>query len=197
MIATDEVIERYRQNYGLSDSIGATHVEQHRALETELTQRLWKSTPQNRWQVFDDCYTELYKGLPWLNESGTESRWKTAGPWPRLLKNKSTILEVGSGAGELIRQLASLGHQCVATEITPERGEKHVRDVPGLQWHTTDGVNLADFETPGTYDVVISSQVVEHFHPDDVQKQLRQCSPSAETRRGIYLRYTARGDRPP
>jgi SAM-dependent methyltransferase len=164
-----DILLRYRRNYGLSDAINLTHVNQHRELEAELTKRLWNSTPANRWKVFDDCYTSLYKGLPWLNGSGSEKRWEKPGPWPRLLKKRSTILEVGSGSGELVRRLVSLGHHCVATEITVERGEKHVKDVSGLEWRSTDGVNLARFEKPGTYDVVISSQVIEHFHPDDVR----------------------------
>lgn len=164
-----EIVSRYRKNYGLSDAINAGHVEQHRKLEAELTKRLLSSTTENRWQVFDDCYTTLYKSLPWLNGSGSETRWEKSGPWPRLLKKRSTILEVGSGAGALVRRLAALGHQCVATEITPERGERHVKDVSGVEWRSTDGVNLAKFEQPGSYDVVISSQVIEHFHPDDVK----------------------------
>jgi len=164
-----ELVLRYRKNYGLSESIDAKHVATHRDLEAELTRRLWASTPVNRWQVFDDCYTTLYASLPWLNGSGTESRWAKPGPWGRLLKKPSKVFEVGSGSGELIRCLASLGHHCVATEITPERGERHVKDVPGLEWKSTDGVNLARFEQPGSYDVVISSQVIEHFHPDDVR----------------------------
>ena len=163
-----QLVLRYRANYGLSAAINARHVAQHRQIEEELTKRLWNSTPENRWDVFDDCYTLLYKSLPWLNESVGPSRWARTDPWPRLLKKRSTILEVGSGGGELIRRLATLGHRCVATEITVERGEKHVTDVAGLEWKSTDGVNLAKFEQQETYDVVISSQVIEHFHPDDV-----------------------------
>jgi SAM-dependent methyltransferase len=163
-----ELVLRYRTNYGLSAAIGAGHVAKHRQIEEELTRKLWNSTPADRWHVFDDCYTTLYKSLPWLNETATEGRWQKADPWPRLLKRRSTILEVGSGGGELVRRLVSLGHRCVATEITVERGEKHVADVAGLEWKSTDGVNLAKFEQQDTYDVVISSQVIEHFHPDDV-----------------------------
>jgi SAM-dependent methyltransferase len=168
MVIEQDVVTRYRKNYGLSAAIGPGQVKQHVELETALTRKLWESTPENRWQVFDDCYTTLYKSLPWLNSQGTDQRWQKAGPWPTLLKKRATILEIGSGAGELIRRLASLGHKCVATEITVERGEKHVKNVDGLEWRSTDGVHLTRFEKEGTYDVVISSQVVEHFHPDDV-----------------------------
>jgi SAM-dependent methyltransferase len=165
-----QIVSRYRKNYGLSESISAVHVRQHVELETELTKRLWSSTPQNRWEVFDECYTTLYKSLPWLNGSGSEQRWNKPGPWPTLIKKQSAILEIGSGSGALVRRLASLGHRCIATEITPERGGRNSKDAFGVEWRSTDGVNLAKFDQPGSYDVVISSQVIEHFHPDDVQK---------------------------
>jgi len=37
-----------------------------------------------------------------------------------------------------------------------------------LVWRTTDGVNLSQFEKEATYDAVISTQVIEHLHPDDL-----------------------------
>jgi SAM-dependent methyltransferase len=60
------------------------------------------------------------------------------------------------------------GHRCVATEITHERGSKHLAESDGLRWHITDGVHLASFEPDDAYDTVISTQVIEHFHPDDL-----------------------------
>lgn len=165
-----EILSRYRSTYGLSEAIGVEHVERHKQLEGELTRKLLDSTPQDRWRVFDDAYTTLYASLPWLNE-GVGHRPPDAKnvAWQRLIgKPAKKIFEVGSGKGHLIRHLARLGHQCVATEITVERGAKHVRNVEGVEWRITDGVHLADFEQPETYDVVICSQVIEHLHPDDV-----------------------------
>jgi SAM-dependent methyltransferase len=165
-----EIVSRYRKLYGLSDSVGLEHVERHRKLEAELASKLLCSTPENRLQVFADCYTTLYKELPWLNE-GIGHRPPNAKDraWQLLLKKPSMIYEVGSGKGHLISHLARLGHHCVATEITVERGAKHVRNIDGVEWRGTDGINLARFEQPETYDVVICSQAIEHFHPDDVQ----------------------------
>jgi SAM-dependent methyltransferase len=168
-MTAQEIVSRYRKAVGFSDAIGAQHVEQHRKLEAELTKQLLHSTPENRWQVFDDCYTTLFRNLPWLNTAGVEQHWAKDRNWPRLLKHRSTILEVGSGKGDLIRRLARLGNTCVATEITVERGNRHIEDIEGLEWRSTDGVNLGKFERADTYDCVISSQVIEHFHPDDVK----------------------------
>ncbi|HUB65215.1 MAG TPA: class I SAM-dependent methyltransferase [Methylocella sp.] len=165
-----EIVSRYRDNYGLSDAVGIKHVEQHRELEADLTRKLLSASPENRWRVFDDCYTTLYQSLPWLNGAGEDAHPRKERAWRGLLKKPSAIFEVGSGDGRLLRYLATLGHHCVATEITAERGARHVQDVAGLEWRITDGVNLAKFEPVETYDVVVSSQVIEHFHPDDVQR---------------------------
>ena len=42
-----------------------------------------------------------------------------------------------------------------------------------MTWRTTDGVHLTEWERPGSFDAVISDQVVEHLHPDDVLTHLR------------------------
>lgn len=169
LLTEREIISRYRENYGLSNLVSGDQVRRHKQLEAELTEKLMSSTPETRWQVFSECYTSLYRDLSWLNEASAGKPRTKDGAWPKLLKNRSVIFEVGSGKGDLLRSLAKLGHDCVGTEITIERGEKHVDEVDGLKWRVTDGVNLAKFEPMEAYDVIISSQVIEHFHPSDVQ----------------------------
>lgn len=79
------------------------------------------------------------------------------------------IYEVGSGKGEMIEYLAKCGFECKATEITRERGSKYITDPSlNLSWGNSDGVNLDNFEKKEFYDLVISNQVIEHFHPDDL-----------------------------
>ncbi len=68
----------------------------------------------------------------------------------------------------MITYLASIGHECRATEITRERGAKHVTQHKNLAWSVSDGIHLDRFEPAGFYDVVVSDQVIEHLHPDDV-----------------------------
>ena len=83
-------------------------------------------------------------------------------------KTTRRIYEIGSGKGALIYQLARTGYLCRGTEITRERGSKHVREHENLSWNTSDGVHLDQFEESASYDVVISNQVIEHIHPDDL-----------------------------
>ena len=167
------VIHRYRNNYGLGDDIGENEVRRHWEVESALTQRLLKSSKANRWSVFQECYTELYSELPWLNKSEDEADANSLRPWLRLIPKGSSVFEVGSGKAQLLKFLAANGYKCVATEITPERGERHAEGLSNLKWHVTDGVNLTSFETPSSYNVVISTQVVEHLHPEDILDHLR------------------------
>lgn len=163
-----DVVSRYRRNYGLSDEIGIEQVQAHEQLEARLTRELLASTPAMRWEVFSAAYTELYESLPWLNTSDdSRPAWWTAA-WLKLIPARSDVIEIGSGRAALLRDLVRSGHRCVATEISPERGSKHLAESDGLQWHTTDGIHLAAFEPDKAFDVVISTQVIEHFHPDDL-----------------------------
>lgn len=166
MMINQQVVDRYRRNYELGNDIGEYHVRRHWELETALTGKLLRSNRAERWNVFSECYTELYAKLPWLNKPEIASY--DYSPWSRLIGQKSRIFEIGSGKAQLLKYLVSVGHDCVATEITTERGAKHAADLTGLTWHQTDGVNLAQFEMAASYDVVISTQVVEHLHPDDI-----------------------------
>ena len=40
----------------------------HWELEKKLTKILRDSTTENRWEIFEKCYTKLYNELDWINE---------------------------------------------------------------------------------------------------------------------------------
>lgn len=170
------LVARYRANYGIADDVALTgeQMRSHLELERALTDQLRASTPQTRRETFERCYDELYGKLPWLASTGTPpdvdaSQWTAA-----LGAPPQRVHEIGSGAGGLARSLAALGYTVEATEITLERGGP--RDaVAGLTWAVTDGVHIEQFATSGPYDAVISDQVVEHLHPDDVVTHFAGC----------------------
>lgn len=147
-------------------------VRQHWRTETTLSRILRQSEPVGRPAEFERAYGQFYQELYWLNE------WKKMssgggdafayGFFTRLLGKACDIYEVGSGKGELIRFLASKGYRCTATEITAERGKKWHADSANLTWKSSDGVHLAEFEPEASQDAVISNQVIEHIHPDDL-----------------------------
>jgi SAM-dependent methyltransferase len=172
VVIDEATIGRYRRNYSLDQSIERDHVQKHWELETRLTEELLGSRPEDRWETFERCYSTLYTELPWLNKP-SERDPRQFRPWLRLVPRDATVFEVGSGKAELLHFLAANGRKCVATEITKERGSKHASDDSSLIWHSTDGVHLDQFEPPNSYDVVISTQVAEHFHPDDLLPHLQ------------------------
>jgi SAM-dependent methyltransferase len=164
-----ELLERYVRNYGLDSAPpnGVDDVRFHFDLETRLTQELLASTAEDRWDVFNRAYSELYEKLPWLSQSGgtpDPERWeRLIGPAPRR------VYEVGSGAGGLARALAEHGYTVVATDISRERGDDRLGG-PRLIWGVTDGVHLERHADAGSFDAVLSDQVIEHLHPDDVTR---------------------------
>ena len=196
-----ELIDRYKKNYNIPTDAEITEEMflAHWELEKRLTKELLQSNPENRWEVFERCYSTLYSELWWLNQFGGANR--TLLP-SQLYKNWLYLIgpppkknyEVGSGKGDLIAYLASCGFECRATEITRERGKKYISEHPYLSWAISDGVHLERFEAPTSYDVVISDQVIEHLHPDDLYEHFKGVLSILSSREGgeIHLRYTSR-----
>jgi 2-polyprenyl-3-methyl-5-hydroxy-6-metoxy-1,4-benzoquinol methylase len=172
---TDDILQRYRDNYGIPSGVTVTKdmVQQHVELEWELKETLLHSVPANRSEVWADSYDTLYRSLPWLADlSSIEHRDDDVeyGHFLKLIPPGSRVIEIGSGVGLLAKYLMAQGRPCVATEISAERG---IREDGTIEWHNTDGIHLDDFEPAGSYDTVLSSQVIEHFHPTDVKRHFR------------------------
>lgn len=163
-----ELLSRYRQNYGISFDTAEPTIEQvqfHLELERALTAELLASTPEDRWATFQRCYDRLYTSLPWLSSTGAEP---DIAVWIRTLGSPpQRVYEVGSGAGHLAAELAASGFDVTATDISRERGGERA-SCEGLIWSVTDGVNLDRFADADSFDAVISDQVIEHLHPDDL-----------------------------
>ncbi len=175
-----ELINRYRWNYGIAKDAELTEemILAHWTLEQRLTRELLESKPENRWETFERCYTTLYGELEWLNRltggTNTTPPAERYQHWAELIgTTPKSVYEVGSGKAAMIGYLAQLGHQCTATEITRERGAQHVVEHPNLRWTQSDGIHLGRFEPLGTYDFVLSDNVVEHMHPDDLIPHLQ------------------------
>lgn len=176
-----KLIARYKKTYGIPAEANITEqmILDHWDLEKRLTCQLLRSTPENRWDTFEECYTRLYTELGWLNQFSGEADPKSPqerfGGWLELIGTPpKSVYEIGSGQGGLISFLALNGYRCKGTEITRERGEKLTsQQYPNLSWGISDGVHLDEFEPPEAYDIVVSDQVIEHIHPDDLDCHLR------------------------
>jgi SAM-dependent methyltransferase len=171
-----KLVARYVKNYGIAahTEISEQMVLAHWQLEKALAKELLNSAPENRWEIFERCYSTLYRELWWLNKfvcsgctSDSSQRYRM---WLDLVgEPPKRIYEVGSGRGELITYLAGLGFNCKASEVTRERGQKHAEEHPNLCWVMSDGVHFQKFEAANSCHVVISNQLIEHLHPDDVR----------------------------
>jgi SAM-dependent methyltransferase len=170
-MAEGKLVGRYREVFGLRGDTALTEqgIRRHLELETALSHELRASAPAARWETFERCYDRLYSELPWLVGTGGAAN---PGLWSRLIGPPgSRVYEVGSGAGELAQGLAQAGYLVTATDVSRQRGDRVQR--PNLIWATTDGVHLDRFAAPGSFDAVISNQVIEHLHPDDLDSHLR------------------------
>jgi len=192
-LTDEQLIKNYKTNYHLANDLLVTKemIYFHWELEKHLTETLLISTPENRWEVFERCYTSLYSQVPWLN--GIQIKESEPDPqikyryWRDLLGHTPiNIFEIGSGKGSLLSYLSTLGHNCTATEISKERGEKFNSSKFNLKWLTTDGVNLTNFTGNLRYQVVISNQVIEHLHPDDLLTHFNNVS-TILTSGGSYI----------
>lgn len=176
-----ELIRRYKRNYTIPDEANITEqmILDHWELEKVLTAELLQSTPENRWDTFDRCYTRLYTELDWLNRFIDKAiptpPAERFGIWIDTIGSlPKSVYEIGSGKGDLISYLAQNGFDCKGTEVTRERGQKHVKDgLNNPSWGISDGVHLDKFEPLEKYDVVVSNQVIEHLHPEDLDTHLK------------------------
>ena len=167
------LVTRYRKKFGLSEDypLSEAMVQSHWELERRLARELLNSPRDDRWAVFERCYTALYQSCPWLNDGVDSSVYDDDldfGHFLTLLKGARDIYEVGSGKARLLGYLARNGFRCVATEITRERGERWIDERDAVIWRNSDGINLTRFEAPESYDVVVSTHVIEHMHPEDL-----------------------------
>lgn len=175
-----ELVARYQAVYGIPADAAVTEqmILRHWELERRLTAELRESRPDNRWEIFERCYSTLYSELEWLNRLGALDQQLSPEylyeDWVHMIgKPPKRVYEVGSGKGELIGYLARLAFECRGSEVTRERGERWASPHPNLSWGITDGVHLEKFEPADTYDVVISDQLIEHLHPHDLVEHFR------------------------
>jgi len=131
------------------------------------------SAKDERHKVAEEAYTTLYEELRWHDDYHCDQPTQSFNPWVASIgEAPSDIYEIGSGRGQLLQLLAEVGHRCKGTEVTSERGERY-DDEKKIRWGTTDGIQLDQFEPVSSYDVVLSNQVVEHLHPEDIGDHLR------------------------
>lgn len=174
---------RTQQRMKTATGAPAITMEQRRRqyeLEQLARHDILTSTRATRGEATRIAYDRLYREAPWhpdlqLSREVRMARvYRQATLLTRHARQSRRVLEVGCGSGDLITYLAE-HHPAVeftGVDISAEKlnSAEHERTA-NLRFRTGDCVEPHDVDGP--YDLVISSQVLEHFHPDDVPPHLR------------------------
>jgi SAM-dependent methyltransferase len=169
-----ELVARYRRNFGLNPDAALTEtaVLEHWHRERAFTRDLLAATAEERTLLFPRIYAELYAGLPWLNAAGDKPA-----PWEEIVAHDilnllgpspCRLVELGSGRGRLARRLAEAGHTVQASDVSTERRPAWAGGVERLTWLQLDAVHPDRVVSPGSCEAVLSHQMIEHLHPDDL-----------------------------
>jgi 2-polyprenyl-3-methyl-5-hydroxy-6-metoxy-1,4-benzoquinol methylase len=171
-------IERYKRVLCLPEEAVITEsmIQKHWRLETRLAGEILRSSKEHRTETIRMCYDRFYRELSWLNDKSNANHAQPVTQREESViflvgKPRKRILEVGSGSGELIDALSAMGHECMGTDINQKRFA--ARENPRLQLREHDGVKIQHLAESGGFDVVLSLNVLEHFHPDDVDDHFR------------------------
>ena len=136
-----------------------------------MRQRILQSPTESRQAVIASAYAELFSKFPdhEVFHANTEDRRRKgrlrAGMVIPLSRPGDAVLEVGCGRGDVLLELARLGHKCFGIEPS-----EHMLSICADQkaatvaFGTADRLEFAD----GSFDLVFSQEVLEHLHPDDV-----------------------------
>lgn len=176
-------------------------------LEQHYRQLILKSVKgsEERRHLFDLAYRDVFKVLFELRRRNQKSSLDGLGGDSSIanlitefLHNKpSKVFEVGCGTGSVLEGLVKKGHQVGGCDLSNEAIQVCHDRLPEFK-DKIQCINFFDLNMPESYDLVYSNDVLEHFHPDEVQDFLKKVI--SILRPGGYLwlitpnRYTGPGD---
>ena len=158
-------------------------------IEREIADRLRNSTREERKTLYSFSYDELFRRLP-RHQQLTEDESNKAAVIRqnlimvgRFLRPSSRLLEVGSGDCGFAVEAAKRVRAVYAVDVSREIAGR--RPLPAnVSLLITDGSNIS--VPAGSIDVIFSSQLMEHLHPEDAVEQLGEIH-RALVSGGVYL----------
>lgn len=147
----------------------------HYELEKTLAQRILGSAPEVRTEVSREAYEELFAKVPWhmqlhlSPEERARRLMEKAAAFLPLIPRGTSVLEIGCSSAELGPMVIDRGCRYLGVDIAPA---VLARAPEGIAVKCSDATCLELDDSQ--FDVVMSSQMLEHLHPDDVRKHLAE-----------------------
>lgn len=157
------------------DERTAEQLTEHYLLERDLATRLRDANAGSRLTLYGELYSELFARLahhPRFTRMRDPSRAeKQVAVLKRLVPLGSTFLEIGAGDCSVSRAMAEHCDEAIAIDVT-EPDDIGEPDPPRFRFELTDGISLPI--DAGSVDFAYSYQLMEHLHPEDTTRQLRE-----------------------
>lgn len=168
----------------------ARQIREHYEIEKPIADRLRNSTADERKEMYAQAYDELFQRVPHhplLNvDSEAEGRTRIEKELANLqpfLDETSVFLEVGPGDCAVSLEIAKRVEKVYAIDVSSEI-TKNLKAPDNFELVISDGSSVP--APKGTVDVAYSNQLMEHLHPDDAVRQLRNIYESLKPG-GVYL----------
>jgi SAM-dependent methyltransferase len=169
-------------------------IREHYELEKTLAARLRTATPDERQYLYREVYDELYRRLPHHPQLAVDTAaviaagraqdiaYEMYSLEPFLGKN-TVFAEIGAGDCRLTMTVAPRVKHVYAVDVSTEM-TKGLSPPSNFTLLLSNGRDIP--VPPGSLDIVFSTQLMEHLHPDDAREQLTNIYNSL-ARGGIYL----------
>jgi ubiquinone/menaquinone biosynthesis C-methylase UbiE len=172
--------------------------KKERELEETIARSILSSPKDERENAYREGYEELHKfflsiskGKYLYHKNLQRAIWRQTFI-SRIIGKKQKILEVGCGEGLLSIALANLGNQTTGTDISDRcillsninRIKLAAANASFLKMSATELRFSSDM-----FDWVISKDLLEHLHPNDARRHLREASRVLKSK-GKYLLIT-------
>ena len=166
-------------------------LRQHYAVERELADRLRSAPEDSRGRLYAECYDELFRRVPdhpqLTRKADPAEQHEAVETRARLvthvLPRGGVFLEIGPGDCSLAIRMCERAADVYAVDVSAEI-TSHLSPPANFHLLLSSG---ADIPVPdNSIDAAFSYQLIEHLHPDDAERHLREVHRSLRPG-GVYL----------
>jgi|TARA_Y100000310_G_scaffold243136_1_gene247560 SAM-dependent methyltransferase len=153
-------------------------IKNHYEIEVQLARKLRNANTKERRHLYTNVYNELFSRVPLhpqlVEKTSPDVRLRRVASELTLIKrfiSRDTIfLEVGAGDCALSKKVAKVAQHVFAIDVSPQIVQG-VSVPNNVKFELSDGTSIP--VKYGSIDVVYSNQLMEHLHPSDALKQVK------------------------